>query len=125
MSKAWKILLEKQPVEVQNLRRITNHFREKVWNIPQINVESEHVTDRLNSQTLRSQPSIIMPKKSPPSRIVTSSHYAQQSPRTLICTNKYKGREREGDGTHRGPPVLLAGAAPGPPAGRLFCLFAP
>ena len=43
-----RLRFEKELVEVQGFRRITNHFKKDLWNIPQINIEKpegcQHVT---------------------------------------------------------------------------------
>jgi hypothetical protein len=56
---------EKEPVEVhQDFRRITDHFRGILWNIPQINIEKKTdgllTCNRSDLETLGSQ--LIMPK---------------------------------------------------------------
>jgi hypothetical protein len=43
-----RLLVTDEPIEVQDFRKITHHFKRNIWNIPQINKEKnercQHVT---------------------------------------------------------------------------------
>jgi hypothetical protein len=49
----WPVEFEKEPVEVQEFRRITDHFRGNLWNMPQVDKEKITTCYWLDLETLQ------------------------------------------------------------------------